>query len=360
MLLATSALAALPMTAAHAGDATWNPGSADFNIGTNWTGTPDKKVPDGTATFNANASIKQAIIFNQTTTLGGMTLTQGAGDYTFGTNAQDITFTGAGLSVGSSASLTLNNNGGSNTTFSGNSTAGQALININDGTVTFTDHSKAGSSILNVNTADPANNILPTLTFAATSSADQATITNNAFVNFNDNSTAGQAKIDNKGNLNFGSNSGDTASAGAATITNELSATLNFHDSTSAETATITNSSAFFKFFDKSTAANATIINHGAVSFQDSSTAGNAFIQSDGIIFIGLQASGGTARIQLGNTGSLDISLSPRRGRRSVRSKATARSSSAVKTSRSVATMGRPSSRASFRMAATAAAKAVR
>jgi hypothetical protein len=62
ILLATSALAsaALPITVAHAGDATWNPGAvapanADFNNGDNWAGTPDKSVPTllGTATFNA-------------------------------------------------------------------------------------------------------------------------------------------------------------------------------------------------------------------------------------------------------------------------------------------------------------------
>ncbi len=143
ILLATSALAsvALPATLAYAGDATWTPGSTDFNIGDNWTGTPDKTVPiAGTATFNASS--QRAIVFTESTSVGGMTVTSGAGDYTFDTNNQNLTFTGAGLSVQGGASLTLNNSFFALTTFSGNSSAGASTIT-NDGTLLFNEESKA-------------------------------------------------------------------------------------------------------------------------------------------------------------------------------------------------------------------------
>jgi uncharacterized protein with beta-barrel porin domain len=369
MLLATSALAsaALPAMAAP-GDATWNPGNADFNADANWTGTPDKKTPIGIATFNASS--QQTITFSKDTSLGGMTVNQGAGDYIFDTNGTAITFTGAGLSVGSSASLVLNNNGASLTTFSGDSTAGQALININDGGVTFTGQSKAGSSILNVN-RDPANNIIPALTFAGGSSADQAKITNSARsrLDFQDTSSAGAATIANNGVMNFFTHSTagqanitsqttgfstllvfqDSSSAGAATIT-IVSDTdeVEFRNAASAATARITNSSKNFGFTDgstagqahitndshgqigffknstagqatidnsgsvsfekSSTAADATIVNHGNLDFSASSSAGNAFIESDGAISFHQTASGGTAHITLDAGGTLDIS----------------------------------------------------
>jgi len=186
ILLATSALAsvALPATLAYAGDATWTPGSTDFNIGDNWTGTPDKTVPiDGTATFSASS--QQDIIFTTSTTVGGMTVTSGAGDYTFNTNNQALAFTGAGLSVQGGASLTLNNSGGSTTIFSGDSSAGASRIT-NDGALSFFENSKAGSSsIIN-------NNVL---VFSDSSGAEDATIVNHSGVFFRDSSTADKATI---------------------------------------------------------------------------------------------------------------------------------------------------------------------
>jgi hypothetical protein len=80
MLLATSALAALPITAAHAGDATWSAAPADgfFNNAANW----DPGVPIlGAATFGTS-NIRD-ITVSQNNSLGGMTLNADAGDYTF-------------------------------------------------------------------------------------------------------------------------------------------------------------------------------------------------------------------------------------------------------------------------------------
>jgi len=176
VLLATSALvsAVLPTTFAHAGDAAWSatPANGDFNRAANWDGNA---VPDGNATFSA--SNIQDIKFNQTTTLGGMAVTSGAGAYTFDTNGQNVTFNGAGLSVQSGASLTLNNGAtinGAIIQFLGTSTADQAHIT-NDGRVYFENSSTAAN----------------------------ATIVNHNILNFYDSSTAGNAFIESDGAISL-------------------------------------------------------------------------------------------------------------------------------------------------------------
>jgi len=252
ILLATSALAsaALPATVAHAADATWlttqpsnDNDTGNFHNAQHW----DNGVPDGNATFNA--SNIQDVTFTLPTTLGGITVTSGAGAYTFTTNQVGLTFSGDGLSVQSGASLTLNVNAPVPVSFTGNSTAGQAQININasGADVQFSGTSKAGSSKLNVgNPAAPGGHAA--LEFTEGSNAGQATITivDGAEVDFKDSSKAGQA-----------------------TIINGLG---------------------------------------GKLFFTTSGAADQASIESDGSIFFQDQASGGTARIKLNNNGALDIS----------------------------------------------------
>jgi autotransporter-associated beta strand protein len=270
MLLATSALAsaALPTTMVHADNATWlgTPADGNFNNAANW----DVGVPDGTATFNASNT--KDIQFTLPTTLGGITVmtpaTSGAGDYAFTTTNVGLTFTGAGLSVGSGASLTLNVNGGIVVEFQGSSTAGQAQININaiSALVLFAGDSTAGSSTLNVgNVANPG--VLALLQFSETSKAGQAqiTIASGADLSFVDGSTANHATII--------SNAGGTVS-----------------------------------FDNTAFAGSAQIRGAGTVSFQGSSKAGSASIDSDGKIFFGDQASGETANIKLNDNAALDIS----------------------------------------------------
>jgi autotransporter-associated beta strand protein len=157
VLLATSALASavLPATIAHADpvDATWlatQPDDGDlgnFNNAGHWTAVPNgAQSPDGTATFGA--STVPDIKFNDETTVGGIKVTSGAGKYTFDTNSWDVTFTGAGLSVESGASLAFNVNGNSFVHFQGGSKAGQATINVNQGEVFFEERSSAGSATI--------------------------------------------------------------------------------------------------------------------------------------------------------------------------------------------------------------------
>jgi autotransporter-associated beta strand protein len=136
VLLATSALAsaALPITVAHAVDGIWSPtqGSNDFDLGKNWSGAA---VPDviGTATFNA--SKVQDIKFTTQTQLSGMTLNQDAGDYTFDTQGNIVTFNGFGLTVGSNASLVLSAGPGGRINFTNKADGGTARIKLDGGTL---------------------------------------------------------------------------------------------------------------------------------------------------------------------------------------------------------------------------------
>jgi autotransporter-associated beta strand protein len=172
-------------TAAHAQpvDATWleKPASGDFNTAGNWGGSA---VPTGTATFNASS--QQNIGFSQTTTLGGVSVTAGAGAYTFSTNRNFVTFNSAGLNAANGASISFNNAGGV-LTFLGGSTAGNSVLTNGDvGMLQFLDGSSAGN----------------------------ARIVNGNGLRFRDFSTAANATIENRSELTFGGSS----SAGNATI----------------------------------------------------------------------------------------------------------------------------------------------
>lgn len=207
ILLATSALAsaAVSTTVARAadGDATWiggfvnDPNPGDFDNAQHW----DSTVPTGNATFNANDT--RNVTFSDFHTLGGIAVTSGAGDYTFDTNGFDTTFNGAGLSVGSGASLTLNVNGNS--------------------TAFFEEQSKAGTSTLNI--GDATNQTGGTVNFNGSSSADQAKINVSSFgsLNFNNNSSAGSATIESSGGIFFN----NASTGGTAQVTLNDGGTLN-------------------------------------------------------------------------------------------------------------------------------------
>ena len=274
MLFATTALAALPLTAARAADATWlaNPASGDFNNGSNWSGGA---TPDGTATFGASSN--RNIGFSRGSTfVGGISVTDG--NYVFTNGKLSLTLTGAGFSVARGASLVFNNS--FLLSFTGASSAGGASIgNAKDSILVFRDTSNAGSAAISGVAG-------ARLLFQDSSSAGQSSIFNLGSLVFSAGSTADRAVIGNFGVVAFQGSS----SADRATITNDLGADLAFNDS--------------------STAKNATIVNHGDLGFSDASTAGSATVTSDRFTFFQGNASGGTARLVMTNglTTFLDIS----------------------------------------------------
>jgi autotransporter-associated beta strand protein len=186
--------------------------------------------------------------------------------------------------------------------------------------------------------------------FIDSSTAGNATITNNGSTNadggdtaFNDTSTAGSATITNNSSQGSGGGAGitefnGTADAGSASITNLGGAFLSnggethFHDTSSAANANITNNGGASltgvggtKFTSSSTAGSATITNNGGSGlgasggftyFLDTSTASSATLIANGgttsgdggLILISNDATGGTARVEVFGNGELDIS----------------------------------------------------
>lgn len=216
-LLASTALAVATVISApgpaRAQDATWlaNPGSADFNTGSNWSSS---SVPTGTAYFDATSTSSLAFSTGPTT-VGGWTFNTGASNYTF-TNNNQLYFNGAGIAV-NGGSVTINSN--NELIFFNSSTAGNAAINNSDD-LQFFDTSTAGTAAITNNN---------TLGFVTSSTAGSATITNNSDLGFYDSTTAGSATITNSHSVTF---HGNSTAGSAQLINNGASAVFDFSGST--------------------------------------------------------------------------------------------------------------------------------
>jgi autotransporter-associated beta strand protein len=209
-LLASVALA----TAAHAQNATWlaNPASGDFNTAGNWSANA---VPTGTATFNASS--QRIVGFSQDTALGSISLTAGAGAYTFNNNGNNlIQLGGGGLNVANGASVTVNNTSNGRFFFVNASAVGNVVLNNSGGgELLFQDNSSAGTARI--------TNSSGMLIFFRGASAGTAHIINNdqlQFVGFG-SSTAADATIENHGSVSFIGVDGVGAIAGNASITSD-------------------------------------------------------------------------------------------------------------------------------------------
>jgi outer membrane autotransporter protein len=175
---------------AQAQSANWlaNPGTADFNTGTNWsTGT----VPTGLARFNA--STRTSLTLSANTTLSGLTFNAGAPSYTIDPLGRRLTLTGQGI---------VNNSG--NTVTFGPTTAGQLI---------FSNTSSAGGGAL-VN-----NNIFFTFTNSSTAESANIVTRNGGVTTFQGNSTAAGATLTVLGDINNGSQLNFTGNATAANAT---------------------------------------------------------------------------------------------------------------------------------------------
>jgi autotransporter-associated beta strand protein len=272
LLLAGTCLSAVT---AHAQDATWqlNPGSNNWNTGTNWSAGV---VPTGTATFD-QSNVTSIFFSPGLTTVETLTFNQNAPAYDFNLCACDeFRITGAGI-VNNSASAPVFNNDGL-ISFRNASTAGNAIINnFSGGDVEFRQTASAGNATI--------NNDGGVIAFNTFSTAGNATINNiDGQIEFRDRSTAGNAIINND-TLGFpGVIFSNQSTAGSARITNSNGGVVLFFERTSAENATIINNDAGSVVFNnRSSAGNATIINNsffpvGAVAFNNQSTAENATI----------------------------------------------------------------------------------
>jgi hypothetical protein len=327
---------------------TWdlNPGSGDWNTGTNWSsGT----VPNGAsdiATFDISNTTAVGISAN--TTVAGITFNSGASVFTITVEGnQDLFFLGAGITNNSGVTqnfVAANVGGLAGDIFfeSASSTAGSMTH--------FTDTGSSTMGSINSGTFfDGASSTAGSATFIQTG----GTASNGfgGFVNFEGAlSSAGTGTFINQAGTSSGGGGftefdGTTtmaATATNATITNDGGATLGAYGLTifttisTAANATITNDGGTASgadggqtdFFNSSTAGSATITNNagavagaigGSTQFSDTSATGNATLIANGglggggsIQFFNSSA-GGTARVEVfnngtGTPGNLDIS----------------------------------------------------
>jgi hypothetical protein len=274
-LVVLSLFVATP-TQVFAVDAVWllNPGSGDWNTGSNWSTSPTAPVnPGDTATFNTSGQTSLTLSGNAT--VESITFQPGASAFTISNNQNVLTVQGAGI---------VNNSGNTQTNINNGGPASSVVI---VGTTEFMDASTAGNMAIINNGGFGAGRTL----FSTTSTAGSAAITNNGgagslqgggFTEFLNNSTAGNATITNHGGTGSGGGFGDT------------------------------------EFLDASTAGNAAITNNGGgrTIFRDTSTAGNAMITTNGGTGGGFggetafldSSDGGSARAITNGNGSFDIS----------------------------------------------------
>ena len=202
------------------------------------------------------------------------------------------------------------------------------MVNAGAAQISFLNSATAGSST--------AFTSFGTITFGASSTADNATFTNNAFLNFANTATAGDATFTNNSVLIFDDNS----TAGNGTFNNgTLNTSGGFiqfgEDSSDASTAGngIFNNlgspsntvGGGFVVIHFGTAGDATFINDGATAsggiagetlFQNTGDAGNAMLIANGgvgggdggSIQFATASTGGTARVEVFGNGNLDIS----------------------------------------------------
>ena len=336
-----TAAAILPLlistaSTSFAASATWlaSPTSGDWDTVANWTvGGPPNGAGD-TATF-ASSSIT-GITLSRNTEVNGITFNTGASAFTI--HASDgfmFSISGVGITNNSTNPQALNADSGAIggvTRFSNSATAGNLLIT-NAGDASST--SIAGETdFLNTATAGSAT---ITNQAATASTADQSLT---AFFN---SSTAGSASITNNGGALSGNPGGsiaffDTSTAGTANIINNggtvsgaLGASMLFSSSSSGGSGTFTNNGGtvsganggLISFQQTSTAGSGTFTNSGAalhgarggqLVFGNTSTADTATLIANagggggGLIQFGQDSTGGTARVEVFNNGTLDIS----------------------------------------------------
>jgi outer membrane autotransporter protein len=306
--LAALSLFVATSTPALAVDAVWlsEPGSGDWNTGTNWSTSPNAPVnPGDTATFNT--STRTSLTLSGGVTVESITFQPGASAFTVNTtNGIVFTMEGAGIVNNSGKTQAINNSGfptlgvteflnsstagnatiGNNyygvTEFSGNATAGNATIGNGGGVTEFSGNATAGNATI----GNGGNG--GSTEFSGNATAGNATITNATigFTDFSDNATAGKAMITNYAHgFTFFFN---VSTAGKATITSTPDGFTQFFNVSTAGSATIINNGGVTDFWDNATAGNATITNgaygltYGFTGFFGTSTAGNATITNNG------------------------------------------------------------------------------
>ena len=299
-------------TSSFAGSATWkaNAGNGEWFTANNWVQGTIPNAPGDMATFASSNRTSIDIPFD--VAVNGIMFNPGASAFTIASNPAAvpvITISGVGITNNSGiVQHFVVNAGAAQISFLNSATAGSLTAYTSFGTITFGASSTADNATF-------TNNAF--LNFANTATAGDATFTNNSVLIFDDNSTAGNGTFNN-GTLNtsggfiqFGEDSSDAPTAGNGIFTN-LGSPSN----------TVGGGFVVIHF---GTAGDATFINDGATArggiagetlFQDTGDAGNAILIANGgvgggdggSIQFATASTGGTARLEVFGNGNLDIS----------------------------------------------------
>ena len=299
-------------TSSLAGSATWkaNAGNGEWFTANNWVQGTIPNAPGDMATFASSNRTSIDIPFD--VAVNGIMFNPGASAFTIASNPAAvpvITISGVGITNNSGiVQHFVVNAGAAQISFLNSATAGSLTAYTSFGTITFGASSTADNATF-------TNNAF--LNFANTATAGDATFNNNSVLIFDDNSTAGNGTFNN-GTLNtsggfiqFGEDSSDAPTAGNGIFTN-LGSPSN----------TVGGGFVVIHF---GTAGDATFINDGATArggiagetlFQDTGDAGNAILIANGgvgggdggSIQFATASTGGTARLEVFGNGNLDIS----------------------------------------------------
>jgi len=299
-------------TSSFAGSATWkaNAANGEWFSANNWVQGTIPNAPGDTATFASSNRTSIDIPFD--VAINGIVFNPGASAFTIASNptvAPVINISGVGIT--NNSGIVQNfvvNAGAAQISFSNSATAGSSTAYTSFGTITFGGSSTAGNATF-------TNNAF--LNFANTATAGNATFNNNSVLIFDNTSTAANGTFNN-GTLNtsggfiqFGVVSSDAPTAGNG-IFNNLGSPSN----------TVGGGFVVIHF---GTAGDATFINDGATArggiagetlFQDTGDAGNAILIANGgvgggdggSIQFATASTGGTARVEVFGNGKLDIS----------------------------------------------------
>jgi len=351
LFLSITVVCLLACQFAQAGSATWNlnPTSGDWNTDANWTPAIVPNGPADTATFGVSG--KTGISLSASIEVNGLVFAQGASAYVItSTLAEPLTISGTGIINNSGIVQTFfldqqdetpegNALTFSNTATAGNDTAfsvigGEDFLYGSGGKIIFLDSSSADHGTFDIFGGAPDAFSGAYIFFSDNSSAAEATFilhpSDGFFSNlvFNSTSTAGQATITNEGSIIFA----NSATAGSSSIANNRSIT--FDDTSSVDQATITNNAGSFSappfpggvlISSSAKAAKSTIINQGGLAsgltggstlFFDFASAGNAMLiaesgvngGSGGLVKLESASNGGTSRVEIFGNGQLDIS----------------------------------------------------
>jgi len=303
-----AALLLLTAQISLAGSATWlsSPQDSAWENPNNWTPGGPPNGPSDIATFAQSS--QRDVNISTSEEVNSIVFTSNAASFTllfppYGVIGGELIISGTGVQNNSSVSQTFHALDSGQIVFNNGSTAASAQMRIFNDAGMYPAYGGGGLTIFN-DTSSAAGASIENASANPPNGPGGQTI-------FNDASTAGHGSISNYGSDETHGYGGQTTFNGTSTAAN---ASIDNWG-----TNGLTNDIGLTTFNDTSTAGHATITNQGdlgfggATIFNGSSTADSAILVADGMdagggILFSDTSTGGTARVEVFDNGSLDIS----------------------------------------------------